>query len=948
MLSEEPAGSVLGAALALPERPPSPARRRQAGLAAAATTEAVAVATPVTMHLVEALFVVRESAEYGYLLFEKMIKQTLEPYSDRPGVREALSMGISVLDRGPAGEALRRAIGARVIHRPGTDRVFGYLFCLQGDWFLYALSSAAKTTAEGENLWTEELCGAIHELRPAGLYAGPASRIVRLKDLSGKVNLALKNRGTKVFVFEARQGLDLRTRQDLRLWDALVEAADYDYTSTVMRLLTGTIFELKSNHFPRSERVLPPGFCFKTDDLGRAIQGEVIVDPRPDVLAMVRDLLSAGATDKTNAEIAVEFSERGLESRWHAAPARPASEVGDPGRLVHGVFQHIKTYATGKYIFRLECSLPYLEEIHGLPVHRAHPDDHGYIEYELDFGLPPDGFVSAQTATEISQRRLGKAPGSGGVQAKREGRKPLGGRRTWVEQARQYVIDSDEPAAYLLRTRVAPAEMPPPMRKGEGDVIGHFPAAELHRDIADAALRALPGPLATDRASTATEPEWLDDLRSKIQTLSVTLQAEEAKARNFQELAGAAATPEERTDYSALARKAKAEADKMRSEITKVRGRAELTSVDGANADVVPVAAALLVLRNTPDKAPFELYEAIRETVVDLRIEANPRSPRALGSFSLRLRTSDGAMRVGPINFSTRNTAIGIAGTPARKQAIHERNLALLVPWLVGDLSAEEVCEAENLHKRSLKRRALATLTPYVPTAAARSALISCPVPETRRVVVSTAVLHSPDDAGFSPARADLIRRIYLDPDLDWPTAWVSEATAIKRLTLDFVRRNARDPDRGLSMAIVRDRLDVTEPYLYKLLNTDPDKYMGRYGRPPAKPVLERVPSPEDGGPEGAAGNVRLLQCRWCGQRTMAQPLRVPEVTEELICIACRCSADSPEPWPEAYMELWDGPFGSWAPRRERVEAKKDSMPRGTRIVGLVEVPLVGERSLPR
>ncbi len=927
--------------LVLPDRKPSAARRRANEAAAAATGGASDLGAP--MFLIDNLVGVRESSEYDYMLFAKMIQQTLEPLRHLPGVAQALELGVSVFDKGPKGEDLRRQLGARALTKPGTDRVVGYLFVLQGTWFLYALTSAAKTSSDGDNFWIESLCSILRELRPKNLWVGPASRVVRRKELAGRVTLALKDVGTRIFPFEARHGLDLRVMADEYTWDALVTAADFDYKSTLTRLLTGTIFELKNNRFPRAEGVLPPGFCFARE--GGTVTRQVVPDVRPDSLEMVRDLLRAGAGELTDAEIAKEFSARGLTARSQRKKGVPVAELDDPGRAILGVFQHLKTYVTGTYTFRLECPILNLEELHGLPIHRVHPEDNGFFEVDLQFELPPGGFVDEATARALTERRLDRDSGTAGAQLDRSVRKPIAGRRTWEDDTYQYVLDSDEDGAYVVRRRPKPpAGAETRISKGEGEIVGRLPAADFHVDVARAAVDGLGKALATDRPATSTALTWFDSLTGDLARLRSAVDAGERETRNLRALAGAAADVEERQHYAEMARTAKASTSKAQAELAAVQGRLALAAPGGARVELGVALPAFTLLGRTSNKAPYELYEAIRDHLVDLRVDCAPRRPTATVEFCIRLNSSDGSITLGPFRFSTRSTSVGVAGTPERAQAFHERNQALLVPWILGEQSAAEIQNLEGISERSLFRRGHTMLQPYIPNATARSALLDCPVPETRAVVLAGAMGFE-YDTPFSDERAELIRRTYLDPDFDWTESWVSEATELKRRTLAFIDRNSDDPESGVHLDDPIDALGVSEVFVYRLLNSDPTRYTGASRRPAPKAVLERVPGWPDGRrPERASRRLRVFSCRWCGGWSMLQPLRVPEVSDELICTACGCSAGSDEPWPATYLQLWDGPFG------RTVKASSDALgaaPRtrkGSHIVEMPPIPLIGAR----
>jgi len=934
----------------------SPARRKANAIAERLPASGSGGSAPRSNFRCEWLFVVRESSEYDYLMFEKMIQQTLEPYGDRPGVRKALDLGLRLFNRGSDGDLLRSKLGARTLFQPGRDKVFGYLFQLDGDWFLYALTSAARTTRKGENEWTERLCETLRDLKPKQLGAGPTSRIARRKELGGQVAIAVKQVGTRVHVYEAPQGLDLREAGGDATWTALVMAADFEYQNTIARLVTGTLFELKNNRFPRAERQLLPGFVFARDQNGKAISGQVVPDPDPERIQMVRDLLAAGATSATNNDIAMEFSPRGLVARGGRRASKglvvSASDTTDPGRVVATVFAHLQTYLTGKYVFTLECAIPNLEKMHGLMVNRVYPEDQGFFEVELDFGLPAGGFISPGLAEQLSDRRLDNQPGTAGVQQDESSRKPLSGRRRWTRDGHEYAMLPDGPD-YIIRRRPAMKSAPPDgssdptFARYDGELLGRLNARDLHKRLSASILSALAGPVTTDRL------DWCGDQAlgaTKTQQATTELARLHAQARelrqraqNNRQLAGAATSPAERSAYADQARDAQEQGDSILARAGDLQGLITQRPVDGVKADVGPLIASLLLLATTKDKASYDLHVALREHLVDLQVDAKPSDPTAEVSVRVRLTTEDGGITLGPVLTMVKNSAVGLPGTSRRRRSIVSRNRALTYSWLLDGQHADEVAEIEGVDQRRLKRAAHEALRDLVHNEDARAAIIDCPVLQTRRVVLGDLVGH-PTDGDFSPRRADEVRRLYLDPAFSWTQSWVSQATLDKRAVLAFIDRYASDPDEGLELAVLCDRMGRTEVGIYALLD-ETGKYLGTKRRGlPSKAVLERgdrwvynVPTP--------ASDKRLLvrRCHWCGQRSLLQPLRVPEVVDELICTPCRCSASEREPWPAEYLLSWEGPFGRRGPALGATADGK-RRPVGTRLAVMPPLPLLHGR----
>lgn len=71
-------------------------------------------------HVASKLFVVRESADYEWLLLEKMLQQTLAPFADQSEVALLLLHGPHLLLNTPTGEHAREAVqGMKLDVTPG-------------------------------------------------------------------------------------------------------------------------------------------------------------------------------------------------------------------------------------------------------------------------------------------------------------------------------------------------------------------------------------------------------------------------------------------------------------------------------------------------------------------------------------------------------------------------------------------------------------------------------------------------------------------------------------------------------------------------------------------------------------------------------------------------------------------------------------------------------------
>lgn len=347
-------------------------------------------------HKCERGFLARESGEYDFLLLAKMIQQVLEPFRGDPAVDAALALGVTPLLNTDAGRRAREQLGARLLYfSDRRNKAFGVRFTIKGVTFQYGLLSGAKSSdpATGENDWVESIGDLLTEHRPAELVTGPMSRLARRRHLFSRLGTLLAQTRTTVRTYEVPHGMSMLDPGGQAQWDALALAAESDYLGTVTRLLTGVVYELKNNNYPRSALGLPPGYV-KPNSAGPD-QHKVVPSTDPADLARVRKFIELCAGDASPNEIATELSDLGLKTRHPGIhrndPNLRADQVKHPETLIRVLMQHLPAYLTGTYTFEHEIPLPNCDIFHGFDVHRQSLTDSGFIVAKLDFGVPPVG-----------------------------------------------------------------------------------------------------------------------------------------------------------------------------------------------------------------------------------------------------------------------------------------------------------------------------------------------------------------------------------------------------------------------------------------------------------------------------------------------------------------------------------------------------------------------------
>jgi hypothetical protein len=906
------------------------------------------------VHLHDYYFAARESPEYGHMLLDRMIEQTLDAYTHVPGVQEALEIGARVLLRDDAGEgeALRQRLGAEVLYsRDSARRFFGVRFVLHGNVFHYGLTTGAQPALDGDNNWVESLCDGIELHRPAVLVTGPASRIARLVPLFNKVETRLQAARTKVQTAEVPYGMDLNDPGGRAQWQALANAAEYDYRATVTRLLTGVVFELKNNRYPRSDLALPPGYTKRGGD--GPDRNDVFPDPEPAAQQVVRRFIEMAAGDYTEMEIAQELGALGLTTRHPGlrkklGPLR-AHQVGDPVRLVRTLFQSLPTYLDGRHTFKHEMPLANVDSFHGYVVHRVDTADNGYIQQELDFGLPPGGWHDRGLIESAIATRLLTDEDERQLPTRRDKVKPLAGMIRFTLDGFEYLLVAKDTESYELRRRPSGGSRGT-FHGTEGQLVGRFSARKLHKAVASI-LRQLEDGVAVAMPCPATPA--VDG--STTQELTAALGAALKRVEGARREAIAAPDPETAAAYRKLGEQAADEATELQRELT----LATLASRPRPTAalDGTRLAALIKVLDELPGAVDVAVRSMLRGCVRKARIlDAEPGRPLAVLEMVLAVVTDAGVVTTEPLRAYVPNRATGgLPGTDTRHDAFERRNTEIMQMLLLESAPEDErraLWDAEDFDGRSFRRRMLDVLAP-VTGAEVASALIDCPILDVRRAALQPFLRHDlPLSPDFSPALEREIQAVYRKDRFSWTNGWCPGGMARERRVLEFVHRYGDTADDGIPQNEVKQVLGLDDSAFGRLLHSGALPY-GRKA-PSAAPWFARLESFQVHNERGRLETrLRIRQCPHCGQRSLTQPLRVPEVAGYLLCTneACHRSLLSKERYPDDFFLPWDGSQSEVRRRDDLGAAEKRAWwtERGRVIVGttLCEV-LVPSRFAPR
>lgn len=349
-------------------------------------------------------------------------------------------------------------------------------------------------------------------------------------------------------------------------------------------------------------------------------------------------------------------------------------------------------------------------------------------------------------------------------------------------------------------------------------------------------------------------------------------------------------------DYKQKARGADDNAANLRTKLAGLTPPEPAPTVlpPGTTADLGDAAVALAALARCEAEGSDALHQALARLIVDLRTNITPFAVEV--SFSLRLPTTGGPLLLGPATFVLPNTRK--INKAARLAAMVDFYFLQGLSW---DVIGQRVTRAPEL-AQSQVRKHLAETFPEL-SAGARTAILNCPIAETRRVVWHAltgtgAVDHLP------AAWVAHVKDIYLTA-MPRRKGWAHDSHDLRRAVITHILTNQIDPEDGVLVSEIATATGYSVHRITRLTEPTASTTGMDY-----QPSYERVPD-STWGPSRATkeSRIRARMCPWCGTRTATHPLRVPECPDDLICTAChRMPSDPNIVFPAEYLEPWPVP----------------------------------------
>lgn len=882
------------------------------------------------------LVVVRESSAAAFSEFVKMLEAVLNSRINLiPGASKVLQLGDILVRKTPEAEALRKTLNAEPKYAAGSKVPVGWLFDIEGTLFFLGLYSAGKPTIRIDdehnvlvtNEFTRALGSIVEQYKVDKLYTGPLHRILRSKAASMNLRNSLVKNQTEIVCSDQASSFKMETADGQRGFDMASWFIDEQYKGIVQGLTNGTHRVLLRGQWPKTEDHLPA--------LGYRFLSAEDHTPVPDLesLELVRDFIALAA--KPQEEVSADDLIAFLAKRGWGSRSLKKRELRDEnGTIAHAkhprmIVRHLlekglPLWETGIYNYEVNVPSALLEEQllddtsrYGSNIDEDEDGPSVYRQSKLAFGisfhhemLPEGRWVSPELIALAKRRLETDEKRTTGRLASNSVRKPLTSVSVWEDDEREYKIASGANDQYLILSRPLSEAVDSHGRRNGWPSHGLVPymlatvkTASLHKTFAETIINTLSREAVTISRKNPSTP--YEEVRVDIDDISEGLN----KARRRQELAEKAGDAAIEAGASSVAARKFRESEEASKEVSALE--ADLSKAYAAaedarpltldSAEVAELAATLAELAETENQGRPELNSTLRRLIARLEASLADNGLKVEFKVWLRLVSNDGPVTVGPICFSVANR---------RQDLVAERHEAAARYVL-----AESMREGEAMDKSGydslphMRRRITKMLAEVVPSTYLRSAIVDCPIVETKAVVwemldasLNGRAFVTPQ--GLDKAFATHIRNTYGSAEFSWTIAWASQSHELPRLVLEYVLACGPDGAKALDLQKYAATLGgkaLTQNFIGL-------SYRGMRKGDGYELILERG---ENFKKNNDDRRFKTLRCPFCDRRTLSHTLKVPEIPGGLLCTECRRAPSLPSvTFPEAYLRKWDGPLG--------------------------------------
>lgn len=664
-----------------------------------------------------------------------------------------------------------------------------------------------------------------------------------------------------------------------------------------------------------------------------------LIAPDPAEVDAVREMLRLVADGRDWADCAqplvnAKVLERGQRSAGKRPGQAPRTWADKPKESRAAAVQaavsnpgHRHLWATGRYIRTKD--VPVAVEgttFEGYPINPVH-GRWGEIDIDVNFGLPPGGFMDDDTLRRI-EARLSSRTRKDGTQrttcalfaylpAYRDGDDaPFEWERRLTRVGDLYYVH-ERPGASALDDRGRLRGW----QAWEGDPVITVRRSDLESSVALAIARAVHA-VADQRLAVQIRDAGPSDEVVRLRERHAKLEADATEAFGAGTAADRMAATAARTDHfgeAAIARHSSAasrhfaEAQRLEAEIDRVREAIEQAQNEQPSERQVdlgsPAAVAGCLQAYVGHDVPLEVNQALRRVGLDtLRLEHDPsNSRRVLWSMHLELPLADGGTAAIPVRGVVRNrrrdqeqakTRLEVDAAVAEHFLKDGADLETVATAHGMDRKAAVVALRNHLSRHGIVKRGL------------RSAIVDLPteMAETRLALWSI-VSGDTDAASHLPHLRRHLERVYTS-GLDHPNLWVRRDCTLARKALNaMVAALPHSGSTGVTIEDLARVIGASRTDINRLCNDRADsgsingKKRGILVRDKANPGVVRMRTCPH--PDCPAAH---------GYRWLSHYMPVPETDgyNGLICPSCYRLPDTDLAdlyLPSAYVDiLWNGP----------------------------------------
>ena len=883
--------------------------------------ETAAVRMPNGKALNTILVIIRESDKNGHKEFLAMMEKVFTPrVQTLPGASKMLSYGSSIMARDNDGQTLRDTLGAEPYYVEGTREVLGWLFNIDGTLFFMVLNSAAKAKVSidddynmtATNAFTKAAASIVLKYQVTKLITGPLSRIIRVAKLAAPLRDALIT--TKATVESTVEGrLYMGDDAGVDNWDIWALFIERSYRQTVSGLTNGKHNRLLTGRWPGSEKHLPAmGYKYKSKD-------DATVVPDLTKLEMVKDFLTWCAqpeSELSNEEIADLLTKKyswgsyNLKKRTAKDDDATAAEARHPGRVViNALVTGLDVWASGKYLYT--TSIPWVLQtenlLEGIRPYVVEIGTARKLAIEIDFHNEdlPDGRWVAPEIIEAAGRRLKGVAAGNALQDRGTDIKPLSGLVEWFEDDRQWTLSAAYGNHYALASRpVSEAVTKTGARAGwlktyTGDPVAVLRTSEVHKAIASSVIEALETGVKVSRTGQELSlTEDALDANEIVSEIERVKQAIDRKALAI-DIALEKKLTTQATQYMEDQEEKHKELRALELALSQCHSQQEnRRPIKAQQVMIGEVIEVLASLYETEIMADPSLRAALQKVIHRVTAKVAEDGTHVVLNTWVRLMTDDGSAVFGPVESTVRD----------RRRKHHtdrHENIARLI--LLEGLRPAEAAEVSGYGVRTVRARVNKQLAEVVPSMYLRTAIVDCPIKETKLVIwhmmkANQEGVKFKAPEGMDPAFVKLVQKTYSDPEATWTVSWAADSHTAPRRALAFIAEAGEDGAKWTD--VLKMTAEAFDPSMVDYFRTEMLK--GKSGR--YLPVVERGKKFHNTNPDR---RVHLKACPFCHTQTLTHVLHVPEVVGGMICTSCRKAPGTPSvAFPEAYMALWCGPRG--------------------------------------